>query len=430
MGSALHRRSADAIAAQEELDEAAVDTSGATEIEYTSVFERNKEATAKVISNRGGSRSSKSYSLAQLLLLRFFQCPGRQILIVRKTLPALRISTYLLVMGLLDKYNLRSLVREEKQGMNLWHNGSLIHFGGIDDPEKIKSTEWNDIWMEEANEFTYEDFVQLDLRLSAPRFKFPGMRNQLFMSFNPMDENCWIKKRVYDSQARSADFQDIHSSFMDNPYLDEDYVNSIRNLEHEDRNYYNIFALGFWGKLEHIVYKGWDTIPHMGDGEVELYGVDFGFNAPSVIMKIVVSGWEAMIQEKIYQTGLTNEDLIERLEDIVPKVRRDKYPVYCDSAEPQRIEEIKRAGFKVKGADKSVTAGIDTVKRFKLHIVEDSLNTLKEIKGYSYMVGKDEIALDKPIAFNNHAMDAMRYGLHTHFMKKLMKGSIRVRYLR
>lgn len=397
-------------------------------IEYTNVFEKNMACTSKLVSNRGGSRSSKSYSLAQLFWSRFFNCKGRQILIVRKTLPALRISTYLLMMSLADKYGFRDYIKEEKQNMNLWHNGSLIHFGGVDDPEKIKSTEWNDIWMEEANEFAYEDFVQLSLRLSAPVFNFPGMRNQLFLSFNPMDENCWIKKKIYDSPTRSADFTDIHSSFLDNPYLDDDYVQSVKALEHEDRNYYNIFALGHWGKLEHLVYKNWDTVPHMVDGE-ELYGVDFGFNAPSVIMKICVTDWDAVIQEKIYQTGLTNEDLISRLDDIVPRIARQKYPIYCDSAEPQRIEEIKRAGFRVKGADKSVTAGIDTVKRFKLHIVEDSLNTLKEIRGYSYMVGKDEIALDKPIAFNNHAMDAIRYGLHTHFVNRLKRGNVRVRFL-
>lgn len=399
------------------------------EIEYTNVFEKNMECTSKIVSNRGGSRSSKSYSLAQMLLMRFFNNRNRQILIVRKTLPALRISTYLLITSLLDKYGLRGYVKEEKQGMNLWCNGALIHFGGIDDPEKIKSTEWNDIWMEEATEFEYEDFVQLELRLSAPKFYSPGLRNQLFLSFNPMDENHWIKKRIYDSPTRIKDFTDIHSSYLDNPYLDQDYVNSIKNLEHEDRNYYNIFALGHWGKLEHLVYKGWDTVPHMIDGEEELYGIDFGFNAPSVIMKICVTDWDAVVQEKLYKTGLTNEDLIQRLDDIVPRVNRHRYPVYCDSAEPQRIEEIKRAGFKVKGADKSVTAGIDTVKRFKMHIVEDSINTLKEIRGYSYMVGRDEMALDKPIQFNNHTMDAIRYGLHTHFIGRLRRGNIRVRYI-
>jgi phage terminase large subunit len=428
MGTALRRRQDYEEALSVGQQKVAVDEDQVT-VEYTNVFEKNMECKTKLVSNRGGSRSSKSYSLAQMFLSRFFTCKGRQILVVRKTLPALRISTYLLFSGLIDKYGLRPYIKEEKQGMNLWHNGSLIHFGGIDDPEKIKSTEWNDIWMEEANEFSYEDFVQLNLRLSAPLFNFPGMRNQLFMSFNPMDENCWIKKRVYDSQVRSKDLTDIHSSYLDNPYLDDDYIESIKALEHEDRNYYNIFALGHWGRLEHIIYKNWDTVPHMIDGDVELYGIDFGFNAPSVIMKIAVTGWDAVVQEKIYQTGLTNEDLIERLDDIVPRVKRQNYPIYCDSAEPQRIEEIKRAGFKVKGADKSVTAGIDTVKRFKIHIVEDSANTLKEVRGYSYKVGKDEIALDKPIEFNNHAMDAMRYGLHTHFVGRLRKGSIRVRYI-
>lgn len=400
-------------------------TAGDMEIAVTRVFDNLKVANNKIISNRGGARSSKSYSIGQLLTERFLTVPRRQILIVRKTLPSLRKSCLRLIQYLLESYGVWDKVHFEKQPLNMWYKGALIHFSSVDDPEKIKSTEWNDIWMEEATEFNYEDFVNLDLRLSAPTQGMTGLRNQMILSFNPIDELHWIKQKLYDTGL--YDLLDIHSTYRDNPFLSQDYVERIEALKIQDPNYYNIFAEGIWGKLEHVIYKNWVLTNEIYEGET-IYGIDFGFNKPSSIVQVTTEGMDAFIRQRFYAVGKTNAEMISALNDIVPEYKRKSYKIYADAAEPNRIAEIYSAGFNILPANKSVNDGIDTVKRFKLHIFEESDDLIKEIRGYSYKVDKDGNVYDEPIKFNDHCMDALRYAIHTHFANKFLtrKAEIKV----
>ena len=86
--------------------------------------------------------------------------------------------------------------------------------------------------------------------------------------------------------------------------------------------------------------------------------------------------------------------------------------IKCDCADPERIEEIRRAGFNaepcMKGAN-SVKNGIDKIKQHSLYITKRSVDVLKEIKSYKWKEDKDGRVLDEPLKFNDHAMDALRY---------------------
>ncbi len=388
------------------------------ELTITPIFLRNKESQAKIVANRGGARSSKSWSIAQLMLERFFTYPKRQILIIRKTLPSLRTSTLKDMYQMLDMMNIKNLIREEKIALN-WHcpfNGSLIHFGGLDDPHKIKSTNFNDIWMEESTDFTYEDFVILKTRLSSPPHE--GVRNQIFFSFNPEDEHHWIKEKVIDGP---EDCEEIFSSYRDNPFLDPDYMQDLENLLDQDINRYRIYALGEWGRLEDLIYNNWDVIKKMPDDEGSdiFYGVDFGYNNPTALIKVMHKNKELFLEEMLYETKLTNSDLAKKMRDILPLGHRRNCKIYCDNAEPDRLEELKREGFKIIPARKgpnSVKDGIDFIKRRKLHILSTSANLLKEIRTYGWKKDpRDETKfIDEPIKYNDHLMDSLRYPVWTH----------------
>lgn len=142
-----------------------------------------------------------------------------------------------------------------------------------------------------------------------------------------------------------------------------------------------------------------------------IYGIDFGYNNPTACLKIEIKDQEVWIVDEIYKTHLTNADLIEELKSFVNE--KSAY-MYCDSAEPNRIEEISRAGFNAMPADKSVKDGIDFVKRQKLHIYKNCVNTIKEIKNYKWKEDKNGNVLDEPVKFLDHSMDAMRYAIYTH----------------
>jgi phage terminase large subunit len=369
------------------------------QVQITDVYVRTEASTKQFVVNVGGAGSSKSHSVAQLQIQNLFTEQNYKIAIGRKTFPALRMTAYKLVTDLLKDYGLYNLNNHNKTE-NIYHNplkNSSIQFFSLDDPEKIKSADFNDIWLEEANEFTYEDYLVLKMRLRAPSAKM----NKMYLTLNPIDENNWIATKL--SNDPTVDL--IRSTYHDNPFLTKDYIAILENLINEDLNYYRIYVLGEWGKLENIIFNNWQVVDEMpAEFEKQVYGLDFGFVNPSAFIHEGIIGKDLYIDELLYERNLTNSDLISRL------ISFPRLDIYADSAEPQRIEELKRAGLNCYPANKDVKLGIDTLKRYNLKITKRSINVIKEIRGYQRKKDKDGKVLEEPVKFNDHAIDATRYG--------------------
>jgi len=389
----------------------------ARNIEITPIFKKNLETKKTLVINRGGARSSKSHSIAQIFISELTNGENKSLLITRKTFPSLRISAYKMVIDLLKDYGYYSYCHENKtEHTIIWpYNNNWLLFSSIDDPEKIKSTEWNKIWMEETTDFTYEDFLTLFLRLSKPTN--PGEINQLFMSFNPIDAFHWIKLKLIDPEMLKKEEDrrliEIVSTYKDNPFLPQDYIDMLLTLKETDLNYWHIYGEGEWGVLENIIYHNWDTIhPNYWpeDFSFTIYGLDFGFNNPSALIQIGMKDGELYEKELLYKSDLTNTQLIEQLDDLISN--KSDY-IFADTSEPARIQEISKAGFNVYPSDKSVKDGIDYVKSQKVHIHQESENLIKEKRGYKYKETRDGQVLDEPLKFNDHLMDAERYALYT-----------------
>ena len=379
----------------------------------TDIFEKNFESKAPIVVNRGGARSSKSYSLGQLFVQKFVSLKNRKMLVTRKTFPSLRLSAYRLMLSLFGQYDHMRYFKHSKveHSIENSYNNNYMVFTSVDDPEKIKSTEWNDIWMEEATEFTFDDFQMLRLRLSGPS---NGNPNQLYLSFNPVDAFHWIKTQIID---KGREYDEIPSTFLDNPFLEPGYIKILMDLKKEDPNYWKIYGEGEWGILEGLIYSKWrvaqaELWPE--DFVETIYGLDFGFNHPSALIELNLIDGEVYERELLYESGLTNSDLIARMKELIPN--RDKY-IYADEAEPARIEEISRAGFNVWPSDKSVKDGIDYVKRKKVIIHPDSVNVLAEKRSYKWKQHRSRGTLDEPVKYRDDLMDAERYGLYTYHMK-------------
>jgi phage terminase large subunit len=193
------------------------------------------------------------------------------------------------------------------------------------------------------------------------------------------------------------------------------YKKILEDLKETDPELYQIYALGEYATLTNIIYQNYRTEPTAIDSKNKnhdtYYGLDFGFNHPTALVQISDHDGETHVREIIYQSHLTNRDLINLLqEQDIPK----KAEIYADAAEPARIEEIYRAGYNIHAAEKKVSDGIDSVKRCRLRIHEKSVNLLKEIRTYKWKEDKNGNLLDEPIKFNDDLMDATRYGIHTH----------------
>ena len=354
----------------------------------------------------GGAGSSKSWSIAQFLLLeKMYKEQDIRMLITMKTRPALKKAAWLLMNDLIKKYDLPGCV-PNKSDLTLTVGNNQMFFVPLDDPEKLKSFEKiNYIWGEEFTENTWDDFLQLGLRC---RGENKNGKNQLYFSFNPVDELSFLKA-ITDNPPDNTAVQ--HSTYKDNPFLDADNREYIESLKTQDLTYWKIYGQGTWASPENIIYKNWDIVDEFPECDKVGYGLDFGFNNATALVKIGERDQEIYIDETLYESGLTNTDLITRMNDLI-KNKNDE--IIADCAEPQRIEEIDNAGYNVfpciKGKG-SVKIGIDRVKRKKLHITKRSVNIIKEIKGYKWKEDRHGHVLDEPVPFRDHSMDAIRYYL-------------------
>lgn len=354
----------------------------------------------------GGAGSGKSVFLGQDYLIRAGE-HGRRVLVVRKTARTIRHSTFQLFRDILSAANRLHQVQINKSELRIdFPSGGAILHAGLDDPEKIKSiAEIDDIWVEEATEITKMDAQLLDLRLRGHGWK------QFTLSFNPTVLAKWIRRWLVDRTDEDAPEPDqVHfqvTTAYDNPWAGEEYIRRLNALPPDLKK---VYLSGEWGEsLKGLIYA--DVSLTDRGVEPDFYGLDFGFNAPSALVAVQNLDPVLRIDELLYQSGLTNSDLIGKLNKLI----KDKNTrIYCDAAEPARIEELKRAGFNAREANKSVNDGIDTVKRYQLEFTRRSQNAINEVYEYRWDENKKTgDLLEKPVKNNDHAMDAVRYGVHS-----------------
>jgi len=366
-------------------------------IQATVVFQKNWEANSRYVVNIGGSRSTKTYSILQLLIVKALESTEPLVVsIVRKSLPSLRISVMRDFFNILKQYDLYNAELHNKTENTYQLNNTLIEFFSIDDAQKRRGTKRDILFVNEANELDWEDFFQLQIRTTT----------QIFLDFNP-SEQFWYNEQI---QSRD-DVTTIHSTYKDNPYLNDDQIHEIERLQYTDLQYYQIYALGeFAGAMDLVYgYTPVDSIPTNMASLVAL-GLDFGYtNDPTTLVEIWKHKDSLYLNELIYQTGLTNNDI----GDMIVEYGVDKYiEIIADSAEPKSIDELRRYGFNIKPAQKgpdSILNGIDILKRNRLYVTKQSTNLIKEFNNYKWVTDKNGNKLNKPVDMFNHALDAVRY---------------------
>jgi len=389
-------------------------------VQVTKVYDDIRAATTKTVLCEGGVRSSKSYSFIQRLIEFHVTQKNKQILMLRKNYPSAKRTIELITVKLLKEYGIYRAKNHNKTYHQIEYppSGSTIVFAGLDEQQKIKSTEWHHVFMEEGNEFTKEDYIWLGTRLSGPIED--GEINQIFISINPVDQfgwiNTWLKKQI--------DVTTLYSTYKDNPFLSQQFIDTLEALKDQDENAYRIAVLGEYAQGTHIIYPPFlmDLWPGWAAFDKDIwYGIDFGWAVPTCVLEFRTIQKEegklpeVYVRELIYETELNNQDLIGRLNRLIKKDQRDR-PIYCDPSAPAYIDELVLAGFNATPGDNDVENGIDFCKRLKVHSLPQNEGFNKERERYMYRVDRrtGEVVDDKPVKFNDHAMDAFRYGGYTH----------------
>jgi phage terminase large subunit len=377
-------------------------SSGALRINGTEVLRKNLRALTdgyRIIVHQGGSRSSKTFSLCQTFIGLAFK--EKCIMsCVRGTMPALRGSAMRDFQGLLEQYELYHPSMHDKTNSIYRLGQAEVEFFGLDEAQKVRGRKRKYLWCNEANELGYEDFLQLALRTTGT----------IFLDYNPSDTDHWI----YDKVLTRSDATLIISTYLDNPFLDDVTVSEIERLEKEDANHWRIYGLGQRGIRQTAIYSRFDYVDAFPDAvDEQVWGLDFGYNNPTALVRIGLREGEVYVDEYIYQSGLTNSELINKMIDLgVPKGEE----MYGDSEAPDRIEEIARAGFLIYPAEKgqgSVKKGIDILQSKKIHFTKRSTNLIRDWKSYSWKMDKNGVIQDEPVKFNDHGCDAIRYPIYT-----------------
>jgi len=361
------------------------------------VYEHLQNSDKKIIVEQGGTRSGKTYNI--LIWLIFNYCgshEGKTITICRRTFPAVRGTVMRDFFHILKHYKLyyEELHSKSRSEYNL--NNNRIEFISIDQPTRIRGRKRDILFINECNELDWESWNQLIFRT----------QERIILDYNPSDEFHWI----YDKVLTREDTDFFQTTYKDNPFLEETLVKEIERLKGIDENYWRVYGLGERGQNRSLVFT-FQTVKEIPE-EAKLVsrGLDFGYsNDPSCLIETFIEGDNMYCRELLYRTGMTNQDLGNEFKKLGFD-RRDE--IYCDSAEPKSIEEIHRMGYNTKPTFKgSINIGIDIIRRFRLYVTEDSINTIKELRNYKYIEDKNGNLTNKPVDAFNHSLDALRYSV-------------------
>ena len=371
------------------------------------VFQKNYDAVfnsdKRFVVNQGSSRSSKTYSICQLLIVYALQNPNEVISIVRKTFPTLRASVMRDFFEVLNDFDLYKKSNHNKsENIYKFDNGTIIEFFSADDEQKLRGRKRNICWVNESNELLYDDFFQLNLRTA----KENGTAKLIF-DYNPSDSNSWLYKLP------TEETYFIKSTCRDNPFLDDNTIKQIEQLKYLDPEMWSIFGMGERTNSRLNIWYNWEFVDKKPDYFKEyIMGIDFGFNHPTVLTKVYFHERELFVENIIHESYLTTTDLINKMNELGVD---QNVEIMADWARPEIIQEMKLSGYNVHPANKSVKKGIDNVKQFKVYGYSDDKNMVTEFENYKWRKVGDRIT-DEPVKEYDDISDAIRYA--TYYIKE------------
>ncbi|MCK9220214.1 MAG: phage terminase large subunit [Bacteroidales bacterium] len=387
-------------------------------MDVTNVFERNLKAFLAgntLIINPGGTSSSKTYSLIQLLIMIAHR-RKYTISVVSETMPHLKkgaMKDFLDVMkgeGLYDeKYHNKS------DNVYQFNNGK-IEFFSADTPSKVHGPRRDILYVNEAINVPWPIYDHMNIRTNICTF----------LDFNPCGE-FWAHERLQPGKDEKGNDKGIiwlHSTYKDNQFLPDKIIKDIESREFTDPEWWKVYGLGEIGRIEGAIFENWKQVPEIPKDAKRLgFGLDFGFSVdPAVIVEVFMQDGELWVRELLYETGMTNRDLSKKMEEV--GIVRGIDEIWADSAEPKSIKELRDAGWLIRGAAKgvdSVRKGIDVIKQYPINVTSDSLNMIREFRYYKWQRDKKtDKPILKPESGWDHCMDAFRY-LCTSKLKKPRK---------
>lgn len=372
-------------------------------IKRTPVFKKNYEvllnSQKRYICNEGGSRSGKTFGITMAIIKYADETPNRAITICSHSLPHLKRGAMRDFFYIIQDWGIyKEQWHNRTDNIYKFPNGTYVEFVGLEEADRARGAGRDLLFVNECNLISKQLFDQLDIRT----------RWKVITDLNPSDYDCWAYALA---DGKDADL--IRSNYKNNiSNLPEVQVRVIESYKDADPNglMWKVFGLGERGASEEQIYTHYKLCDQLPGKGATWYGLDFGYNVQTALVKVEFFEGSIYVEEVIYQTRLTTSDLVLELK----KVNIGEYDeVYCDAAEPKTIEELYRAGINAMPADKDVTEGIRKVKSYPVYITNKSGNLRKELGSYKWKKDKNDKVLDEPTKENDHLCDALRYAVFT-----------------
>ncbi|HEL2527380.1 TPA: PBSX family phage terminase large subunit [Streptococcus suis] len=364
----------------------------------------------------GGASSGKSHGVIQKVVFKACQDwkHPRKVLFLRKVGATVYDSIFEDVKQCLDYFQILDKCKVNNSAYRIeLPNGAQFIFKGLDNPEKIKSIKGiSDVVMEEASEFTLDDYTQLTLRLRDRKHK----QKQIYLMFNPVSKVNWVFNAFFVKRPKNTVI--YQTTYKDNRFLDDVTRENIEELANRNEAYYKIYALGEFATLDKLVFPKYERKLLNKDNMRHLpsyFGLDYGFiNDPSAFLHVKIDdkARKLYIVEEYVRKNLTNDKISEAIKDL----GYAKEEIRADSAEKKSNQELRNSGIPriidAKKGPGSVMQGIQYILQYDIIVDERCVKTIEELENYTWKKDKKTNEyINEPVDSYNHCLDAVRYAI-------------------
>lgn len=372
---------------------------------FTKLLDAYRDPTVRVIVMKGSSRSSKTWSILQLLtIIAARSTKPRLISVVSESMPHLKrgairdFETFMRADRIFNNHDWNATDKIYRIGL------SAIEFFGVESAGKVHGAARDVLYINEAINIEYEVYRQLAIRTSE----------KLILDYNPL-YSSWIDEKVLGKEGAVM----IHSTYLDNDMLPIAQVREIEAQRLTDPDWFNVYGLGVTGSREGLVLRNWDIVPAMPTVfKSEWLGIDFGYAVPTAIAHIRLSQGEVYIRQVAYERQLDNL----MIADTIKAAGLAHIHIIADSAEPKSIAELRNCGLRIEPCDKtktvsdmtSIQLGLQIMNRYTKHYTSDSVDFIYENRNYRYGKDVNGVYSGTPIKKNDHSIDASRYVFLKH----------------
>lgn len=250
------------------------------------------------------------------------------------------------------------------------------------------------------------------------------------MAFNPVSRASWLFSFLNDEDKRPSSLILHESTYKDNKFLDQEYINELLELERTNPHNYRIYVLNQWGVAQEALVLPNHKIQDFNinelakDTKLQLrIGMDLGWiDASTVIMSL----WDKE-NKKIYviKEFCKSRATLEEIAEAIERMNCGKTPIYVDSSDPRSIDWLQTQGINAKKSHKhngSNELYIQFLQNHEIICHESCVYMKEDLENFSYAKDRQGQYVDGKYTHEfSHCIDALKYSFSDVYKNRKLK---------